>query len=256
MYKILIVDDNLIERDALSLHLSKIPDINIVAECGNAIEVISFLEHHTVDIIISDINMPGLSGISLLKSMKNPPVCIFISSYPEYAAESYDLDVIDYIVKPASYNRVLKAIEKATEYLTIKRNTQHHTEPTNLSVITEEIGAQISTDHFFFIKENSGYTKLNLSDILYIESMGDFSKFHTISQKKYVVLVGLKHIEKQLSSKLFRRVHKQYMINVLHVATVNGNEIILADKTTIPFSNAFRQNLIETVIEKKLLRRS
>lgn len=256
MYKTLIVDDNLIERDALSLHLSKIPDINIVAECVNASEVISFLEHHTVDIIISDIDMPDISGISLLKSMKNPPVCIFISSYPEYAAESYNLDVIDYIVKPASYNRVLKAIEKATEYIALKKNASTNIETTHLSMMTEEIGAQISTDHFFFIKENNGYTKLNLSDILYIESMGDFSKFHTISQKKYVVLVGLKHIEKQLSSKLFRRVHKQYMINVLHVNTINGTEIILSDKTSIPFSNAFRQNLIETVIEKKLLRRS
>jgi two-component system LytT family response regulator len=256
MFSTLIVDDNLIERDALSLHLSKIPNIKIIAECQNALEVISFLERHTIDILISDINMPDLSGISLLKSMKNPPVCIFVSSYPEYAADSYDLDVIDYIVKPASYSRVLKAIEKATEYITLKRGAKNNTEPTSLSGITEEIGAQISTDHFFFIKENNGYTKLNLADILYIESMGDFSRFHTITQKKYVVLVGLKHIEKQLSPKLFRRIHKQYMINVLHVTTINGTEIILADKTSIPFSHAFRQNLIETMIEKKLLKRS
>lgn len=255
MYNTLIVDDNLIERDALALHLSNIPNINIVADCQNAIEVIAFLEHNTVDIIFSDIDMPGLSGISLLKSMKKPPVCIFVSSYPEYAAESYNLDVIDYIVKPASYERVFKAIEKATEYIELKKNTKANLETPNLAVTPDEIGAQISTEHFFFIKENNGYTKLNLSDILYIESMGDFSKIHTIAQKKYVVLVGLKHIEKQLSPKLFRRVHKQYMINLLHVNTVNGTEIHMVDKTSIPFSNAFRQNLIETIIEKKLLKR-
>lgn len=255
MYSTLIVDDNLIERDSLAFHLSKIPNIKIVADCQNAIEVISFLEHNPVDIIFSDIDMPGLSGISLLKSMKNPPVFIFVSSYPEYAAESYNLDVIDYIVKPASFDRVLKAIEKATEYIELKKNTKTNLETANLAVLPEEIGAQISTEHFFFIKENNGYTKLNLSDILYIESMGDFSKIHTVSQKKYVVLVGLKHIEKQLSPNLFRRVHKQYMINMLHVSTVNGTEITLTDKTSIPFSNAFRQNLIETVIDKKLLKR-
>lgn len=255
MYNTLIVDDNLIERDALALHLSRISNIKIVADCQNAIEVISFLEHNQVDIIFSDIDMPGLSGISLLKSMKNPPVFIFVSSYPEYAAESYNLDVIDYIVKPASFERVFKAIEKATEYIELKKNTKSTIDTTNIAVIPEEIGAQISTEHFFFIKENNGYTKLNLSDILYIESMGDFSKIYTICQKKYVVLVGLKHIEKQLSPKLFRRVHKQYMINLLHVNTVNGTEIIMTDKTSIPFSNAFRQNLIETIIEKKLLKR-
>lgn len=255
MYTVIIADDNLIERDALALHLSRIKNITILAACSNGEETAALLKKQPVDIVFSDIDMPRLSGINLLKGIAKPPVFIFVSSYPEYAAESYNLDAIDYIVKPASFERVQKAVEKAIEYIEIKGNTKLYSEKVVPNAPILEIGSQVSTENFFFIKENNNYNKLNIHDITHIESMGDFSKIHTVGQKKFVVLVSLKNIEKQLSAKIFRRVHRQFIVNLLHVNTLNNVEIVLLEKIAIPVSTSYRQNLIESVVEKKLLKR-
>jgi two-component system, LytTR family, response regulator len=255
MYTVIIADDNLIERDALALHLSRIKTVSVVAECSNGEETAAFLQNQPVDMVFSDIDMPRLTGIDLLRGINKPPVFIFVSSYPEYAAESYNLDAIDYIVKPASAERVKKAVDKAIEYIEIKNNTKLYSEKIVPDIPLVEFGNQISTENYFFIKENNNYNKLNIQDITHIESMGDFSKIHTAGQKKFVVLVSLKNIEKQLSPKIFRRVHRQFIINILQVGVVNSTEVQLLDKTAIPISSSYRQSLIELVIEKKLLKR-
>jgi DNA-binding LytR/AlgR family response regulator len=255
MYNTIIADDNLIERDVLALYLSKIKQLNVLAECSNGEETAALLQKYAVDIVVCDIDMPRLNGINLLKGLTNPPVFIFISSYPEYAAESYNLDAIDYIVKPASFERVLKAVDKAVEYIDIKNNTKTYIEKETANTPILEIGSQVSTENFFFIKENNNYNKLNIHDITHIESMGDFSKIYTTGQKKFVVLVSLKSIEKQLSAKIFKRVHRQFIINLLHIGILNHSEVQLLDKTIIPISSSYRQNLIESVVEKKLLKR-
>lgn len=255
MYTAIIADDNIIERDALALHLSRIKNIKIVAACSNGEETASLLQKLSIDIVFSDIDMPLLNGIDLLKGIAKPPVFIFISSYPEYAAESYNLDAIDYIVKPAGFERVQKAVDKAIEYIEIKNNAKLYSEKVTPDAPIIEIGSQVPTENFFFIKENNNYNKLNVQDITHIESMGDFSKIHTVGQKKFVVLVSLKNIEKQLSAKIFRRIHRQFIINLLQVSVVNNAEVLLLDKTSIPISTSYRQNLIESVVEKKLLKR-
>lgn len=255
MYRCLITDDNIIERDLLFMHLSSIEQIKVVAICNSGEEAMAYLQHSPVDIVFSDIDMPGISGISMLKEMKHHPVFIFVSSYPEYAAESYNLDAIDYIVKPATQERIKKAITKAIDYIEIKKNIPIEQERIVQEQSVEEIGGNISTDGFFFIKENNNYLKLNVRDVTYIESMGDFSRIHTIEQKKFVVLVSLKNIERQLSTKVFKRVHRQFIVNILQTNIVNGNEIQLIDKSIIPLSTSYRQQLVESVLDKKLLKR-
>ncbi|WP_353550077.1 LytTR family DNA-binding domain-containing protein [Sediminibacterium sp. KACHI17] len=255
MYRCLIADDNIIERDLLFMHLSSIEKIKVVAICSSGEEALKYLKESTVDIVLSDIDMPGISGIGLMKELKKHPVFIFISSYTEYAAESYNLDAVDYIVKPASLERVQKSIDKAIEYIEIKNRVHIDTDRLTSGQELHEIGSHISTDGFFFIRENNNYTKLNIQEITFIESMGDFSRIHTIGQKKFVVLVNLKNIEKQLSQKIFKRIHRQFIINILHANTINGNEIVLDDKNVIPLSVSYRQNLVESVLEKKLLKR-
>jgi YesN/AraC family two-component response regulator len=116
-YKCLIAEDNLLDRDGIALHLSKIDNLSIEAVCSNGLEAAAILQQKEIDIVFSDIDMPGLSGIALIQSLKQPPVFIFISAYPEYAAESYNLDVIDFIVKPVGSNRLMKAVNKAIEYI-------------------------------------------------------------------------------------------------------------------------------------------
>lgn len=255
MYRCLITDDNIIERDLLFMHLSAIEQVKVVAICTSGEEAMQQLKETQVDIVFSDIDMPGISGINLLKGLKHHPVFIFVSSFPEYAAESYNLDAIDYIVKPISAERVQKAIDKAIDYIEIKKNSNLDQERIMHEQAIEEIGSNLSTNSFFFIKENNNYLKLNVHDVTYIESMGDFSRIHTIDQKKFVVLVSLKNIEKQLSTKVFKRVHRQFIVNILQTTVVNGSEIQLIDKSIIPLSSSYRQNLIESVLDKKLLKR-
>ena len=114
MYKCLVVDDNIIERDAVIMHLSKMKKIKIVGECSNGLDALELLQEKEVDIVISDIDMPNLTGIGLIKNLKKAPVFIFVTAFTEFAAESFNLNVIDYIVKPASFERILKAVNKAS----------------------------------------------------------------------------------------------------------------------------------------------
>ena len=250
MYTCLIADDQLIERDLLKMHLSKIRDLEIVGECSDGLELSQIISNQKIDIVFSDIQMPGLDGLSVLKSLKNPPVFIFVSSYSEFAAESFSLDVIDYIIKPVSFERIFQAASKAIEYLTIKEKRNNY----NFSSIDNEEIA-FSEETFIFIKDGQGYRKIEISDILYFESMGDFSKLHTVQNKKYIVLVNLKNIEKQLSSRIFKRIHKQYVVNIKHVETIGITEITFSDQQSIPFSNSYKQDLLESLVKKSLLKR-
>jgi len=245
-YNCLIVDDNEIERDAIEMHLKKIPSLNILAVCSSGIEASQILASTSVDIVYSDIDMPELSGMDLLKSLKKQPLFIFITSFSEYAAESFNLDALDFIVKPATFERILKATNKAIEYLELKKLV-------GKDIIHDEQPASEEDNHFFF-RETKGITKLKYDDVIYIESMGDFSKLFT-SIDKHVILVSLKNLEKQLPAKLFARVHKQYIININHITTLTNHEVHLDHNFTVPISSTNRQELLEKSIDKKILSR-
>ncbi len=255
MYKCVVIDDNMIERDAMLMHLSRLKNIKVIAECADGLSALDVLKEQKVDIVFSDIDMPELTGIGLLKSLKNPPVFIFISSYSEYAVESFHLDVIDYIVKPASFERLLKAINKAIEYIELKKKANTPASVTESIASTEPFVRTVNAEEYFYIKETSGHTKLQMADVLFVESMGDFSKFHTIQGQKHIVLISLKNIEKQLPNKIFKRVHKQYIINLLHIVSIAPADIILTNLHTVPLSNAYRQDLLETAVDSKTLKR-
>ncbi|GGH01896.1 MULTISPECIES: LytR/AlgR family response regulator transcription factor [Pedobacter] len=246
-YNCLIVDDNEIERDAIEMHLKKIPSLNIIATCSNGIEAAQILTTTAVDIVYSDIDMPELSGLDLLKSIKKQPLFIFITSFSEYAAESFNLDALDFIVKPATFERILKATNKAIEYIELRKLID------KLPVEDLNPGNKKDDDYFFF-RETKGITKLKYSDVIYIESMGDFSKLFTHSDK-HVILVSLKNLEKQLPSKIFSRVHKQYIININHIVTLTNHEVHLAHNFLVPISASNRQELLEKSIDKKILSR-
>ncbi|RYD80444.1 MAG: response regulator transcription factor [Sphingobacteriales bacterium] len=244
MYNCLIVDDNEIERDAIEMHLKKIPQLEVLAVCKDGIEAASFLNNNSVDIVFSDIDMPELSGMALFKTLKTKPLFIFITSHSHYAAESFDLDALDFVVKPATFERLLKATNKAIEYIELRKNVNHPVDDISKSLD--------GGDDYFFFKETKGITKLNYKDVIYIESMGDFSKIYT-ADEKHIILVGLKNLEKQLP-KAFIRVHKQYIINVNHISTISSHEVHLSN-FVVPISAASRQDLLDRVIDKKTLSR-
>lgn len=245
-YKCLVVDDHEIERDALEMHLRKISQLEIAAVCKDGMEAASVLSQTSIDIVFSDIDMPGLSGIGLLKSIKKQPLFIFITGHGQYAAESYDVDAIDFIVKPATFERVLKAANKAIAYLELKKQVNQLTEVAYTSATDED-------DHFFF-RETKGITKLKYDEVIYIESMGDFSKIFT-KKDMHIILVSLKNLEKQLPKTYFARVHKQFIINKNHITTLTNHEVHLIHDFVVPISAANRQDLLENAIDKKILSR-
>ena len=247
LYNCIIADDHLVERDLMKLFVSKINNLNLVAVCENGMDVFDQLQKTPIDIVISDVDMPELSGIDLVKSLKNPPVFIFISSYPEYAAEGFNLDIIDFIVKPLQFNRFLKSINKAIEYIELKKKADP----------APNIAEQVTDGKdFFFIKDQKGFAKINITDVLYIESMGDFSRIHTAQNKSYIILVGMKNLESQLPAEKFFRVHKQFIVNLQHISSVTQSHILLTDELEIPVSNSYKQSFQDLVIQKNLLTRN
>lgn len=255
-FNVLIVEDNILERDALASKIKKIDSLVLKASLEDGMHAVSYLKEHEIDIVFSDIDMPDLSGIELLKSIKNPPVFIFISSHPEHAAESFELDVIDYIVKPLKMERLIKATDKAIEYINAKQKLQPEKQAaTQITGGSPEFIRTIDAQEYFFVREKNSYVKINMGDVLYIESMGDFSKIITTGNKSHFILVSLKNLEKQLPDKLFIRVHKQFIINLLHIVNISTADIKLSGNITIPFSSAYRQLLLDNVVAKKTLTR-
>lgn len=257
-YKCIIVEDNILERDALAVQVKKIDSLILKATLADGLEALERLKQDDIDIVFSDIDMPDLTGIQLLKSLKHPPVFIFISSHSEHAAESFNLDVIDYIVKPVRIDRLIKATNKAIEYIEAKNNTSasepSKTNPAPKSVANELVKT-IDAEEYFFIREKNAYIKINMGDVLYIESMGDFSRIVTTQQKTHLALISLKNLEKQLPEKWFLRVHKQFIVNILHIQHINSSDIRLASNDIIPVSVAYKQLLLDNVVNKKSLTR-
>ncbi len=242
--KCIIADDNIIDRDLLEMHLSKLPQFEIVATCKDGFEAQQVVSAQDIDVVFSDIDMPVLNGINFLKTLKKAPVFIFVSSHSEYAVESYNLDVIDFIVKPATFERLLKSANKAIEYLDLKSAP-----PATQGATTLE------KDNYFFIRESNDLVKLHFEDVAYIESMGDFSKIFTLQDKKHITLVSLKNLEQQLPPEFFSRIHKQYIINHNHISAISNDELTIAGKHLLSLSPSYRLTLLDKVVNKKIVTR-
>jgi DNA-binding LytR/AlgR family response regulator len=242
----IIIEDNLIERDALALQIKKIAQLELKASFADGLEALSYLRDHPIEIVFSDIDMPDLSGIELLKSLKQPPVFVFISAHGEHAAESYNLDVMDFIVKPVKLDRLIKSVAKAIDFLEQKEQL--------LSNIQKTEQQETEMD-FFFIKENNTHIKINVEDVLFIESMGDFSKIMVKDNKSHMVLISLKNLEKQLSPSKFMRVHKQFMVNLEQIVSISNTDLKLSNQQQIPVSTVHKQLLMDQFINKRTLSR-
>ncbi len=255
-YKCIVVEDNILERDALLLKLRKVDNLTIVGALSNGLEALPVLKNQEIDIVFSDIDMPELSGIELLRSLRFPPVFIFISAHRHHAAESFELDVIDYIIKPVKTDRLLQAIEKATEHIKSRKLPSLLNVQEIQSLIQEIPFIQtLDSQDYFFVKENNSHIKIFMGEVLYIESMGDFSKIMLINQKFHMALIGLKNLDKQLPDTIFMRIHKQYIINVNHIKHIAATDITLSNNSVVPMSALYKQTLLDNLVSKKTLNR-
>jgi two-component system LytT family response regulator len=221
----LIVDDNLIARAVLKQMVSMDPDLNLIGECEDAVEAYRMVLANPIDILFLDVEMPGMSGIELVQSLEGRrPMIIFTTGTTDYAAVAFDLNVVDFLIKPIVPARFLQAIEKARE---LHRNK-------NTTVGNKE-------DEFIFIRDSSTVRRLKISDILYLEAKGDYVKINVPNQV-YNIHSSLKSVEQKLSPNVFLRVHRSFIVNVSKIDTVEGGTLIISNMM-VPVSDAFRAAL-------------
>jgi DNA-binding LytR/AlgR family response regulator len=221
----LIIDDNKMARMTLKQLSERIDDLTIVAECPDAFEAYNLLITEPVDLLLLDIEMPGMSGLELTKNLVNKrPIIIFITSKREYAADAFDLNVADYIIKPVSGSRFIQAIDKAREILNSNK---------------EEVN--VKEDEFVFIRDSNIIRRLKLDNILFAEAMGDYVKLYT-PEKFYAIHATLKAVEERLPASRFLRVHRSYLVAVNKIDSMEGGVLII-NRKPIPVADAYRSAL-------------
>jgi DNA-binding LytR/AlgR family response regulator len=221
----LIIDDNEMARMTLKQLAGRVDDLTIIAECSSAFEAYNLLLTKPVDVLLLDIEMPGMSGLELTKNLVNKrPVIIFITSKREYAADAFDLNVADYIIKPVSGSRFIQAIDKAREILDSNK---------------EEV--KIKEDEFIFIRDSNIIRRLKLDNILFAEAMGDYVKLYT-QEKFYAIHTTLKSVEERLPASRFLRVHRSYLVAINKIDSLEGGVLII-NRTPLPVADAYRSAL-------------
>jgi len=226
--KCLVVDDEPLARRILEKHISSIPSLELVKQCSNAMEAAAYLHTKTVDIMFLDIKMPELTGLELLKTLHHPPHVIITTAYSEFALEGYEYSITDYLLKPISFERFLKAVNKIIP----------KTRETNLGA---GITASEIKDDFIFLRADKIDHKISFSTIKFIEGCGNFVKVFT-DNKTLVVAQTMTTMEKNLPPDQFLRTHKSYIVSIQKIEKVEGNIIRLGEKN-IPIGKQYKMNV-------------
>lgn len=237
MMNVIIVDDEPLALDVLETYLERIPTVQLVARCKNAIEAFEVLQEQQVDLMFLDIQMPQLTGIDFLKSLANPPRVIFTTAYSNYALDGYELNVTDYLLKPISFDRFMKAINKALQ--------QHKS-----SVEKSSEGEEVEKADFIFVKADKKLIKIRYEDIFYIEGLKDYVILHT-PNGRIVTLQTMKSLEVKLPEDIFKRIHRSYIVQLGTIDAVVGNMLEIKGKH-IPIGKSYRDELLEIINKNRL----
>ncbi|RYD57469.1 MAG: response regulator transcription factor [Sphingobacteriales bacterium] len=241
--RIMIVDDEPIARDIMETYISKVPTLRLAGSCSNAIEAFQMLNKQQIDIMLLDINMPEITGIEFLKTIKYPPKVIFTTAYAEYAIESYELDAVDYLLKPVPFDRFLKAINKATATINA---------PAKPAQAQEAPSAALASDKLMFVKSGGKLIKIDLSKLWFVEGLKDYIALWT-EQGKIIVHSTMKHIEEHLDKhQNFARVHKSYIVNLDYIDEVDGNTIRIKTQSVM-IGNTYRDDVYSILNRYKFL---
>lgn len=237
----LIVEDEPLARSLLAEYVKKVPFLSLVKTCSSPMEALDVLRSNPVDILFLDIQMPEITGITLLKILQNRPMVILTTAYSEYALESYELDVVDYLLKPITFDRFLKAVEKASQRL--------KTSSPASSAITEKNSSD-TAPAFVFVKDGTKLVKINFDDILYVEGLKDYVTIHTKLQK-VTSLQRLKSLEIQLPADRFIRIHHSYIIALKAIDVIHKGEVQIGH-AMIPISDTYRKTFKEFIEKNQM----
>jgi DNA-binding LytR/AlgR family response regulator len=227
--KCIAIDDEPLALELLADNISKVPFLELVASCDNAIEAMKVLQEQAIDLVFLDIQMPGLTGLQFIQSVPQRPMFILVTAYEKYALEGFELDVVDYLVKPVSLQRFMKACNKAQELFQLK------SKPKSASAIPPP-----ANPGYFFVNVDYSLLKVVFDDITWIEGLKDYIKIHLKSTGKAIVTrMSIKSLEEQLPSDTFIRIHKSFIVSARHITAVRKSSVFIGEME-LPVSDNYR----------------
>ena len=235
----IIIDDEPLARAGLKEYIADIDFFNLLGEFDNALAATEIIGSGKVQLLFLDIQMPKISGINFFKTLANPPAVIFTTAFPQYALEGFEVNALDYLVKPVSFDRFYKAALKAKEFLMQKQNDK--------AVVQE------AASSYFFIKADNSLVKIMYSDILFVEALQNYVTIYT-KTKKYISYLTFKSVEEYLPVDAFIKVHKSFIIAANQVDSIDGNEIFIGQHR-IPISRTLKEEVVEKLVSGKFLKR-
>lgn len=226
MIRCLAIDDEPLALELLTDNISKVPFLKLIASCDNVMDAMKEMQQQSVDLIFLDIQMPGLTGLQFIESMTEKPMIILITAYKQYALEGYNLAVTDYLVKPVSLDRFMKACNKAKQLFELKSIHKIAVKP-----------------EYIFVNADYSMVKITLTDIIYIEGLKDYISFHLKSSKHPLVTrMPMKTIEEQLPQSTFIRIHKSYIVSISFITAIRKSSVFI-DSLELPLSDTYRQSV-------------
>ncbi len=229
----LIVEDEPLARNLITEYVSKVPYLNLIKACSGALEAMEILRNNQVDLLFLDVQMPELTGISFLKSLQKKPLVILTTAYSEYALEGYELDITDYLLKPITFERFLKAVDKVNQRMSGIAPTSTSDKPAETS------------PSFIFVKDGTKLVKIRWDDILYVEGLKDYVTIHTRTQK-VISLQRLKVLEDQLPADKFIRVHNSFIVALDAIDSVHKDKIQIG-QAHIPIGDTYKKSFREFI---------
>lgn len=232
-----IIDDEPLARKGMKEYVADVDFLNLIGEFDSPLKATELISSDDVQLLFLDIQMPKITGLDFFKSLKQPPPVIFTTAYPQYALEGFEVNALDYLVKPISFERFLKAVLKAKEFYEVRETN------------TKEADAS----DYFFIKADNKLVKILFNNVLYVEALQNYVLIHT-NEKKYMTYLTFKSVEDYLSSEKFLKVHKSYIVSVSKIDSIEGNDIIIGDHH-IPISRNQKDIVMDKILSNRFLKR-
>lgn len=234
----ILIDDEPLAIEVLKAHLSSHKNIEVLNTFGNGMDALAWLKDHSVDVVFTDINMPGISGLDLVKNQyPSPHAVIFTTAHPNYAADAFEFEALDYLLKPISPDRLEKAIKRLEEYVQMKKGGDD--------------GVSLKPD-FVFVKVDGQHQKVNYSDILYVEAFADYVKIWTTNEKRIVTLQTMRNMETSLPSDLFVRIHRSFIVAKNKIEAIQNNAVVIGGKQ-LPVGKNYK-DLVQSIVQQTRLR--
>ena len=236
----IIVDDEPLAQEVIETYIAQVPEVDLVGKAANAVEANTLLQNGDVDLMFLDVQMPMLNGIDFLKSLDNPPMVILTTAYSEFAVDAFNLNVVDYLMKPVALDRFMKAVNKAASAKT--------------GGDPADSGKEITDRDYIFVKADKKLVKVEFDEVVYIEGLKDYVIIRN-DQTRVITLQTMKSLEEKLPSSLFRRVHRSYIVNLQKVEAVEGNSLevtVKGQKKLIAIGKNYRESLLAHINSMKL----